>query len=271
MKPLTFTLRQRPDQRLDLSALVPHLLSGRTAAQIERIELQTTRRRVNVGEIFRLRMGDPAKIRIEGACDRLDHVGQAMTNGEIFVDGDVGIQAGRLMAGGCLTVRGSTGPWAASGMKGGVLEILGATDAFLAAPLAGEMAGMRGGIVIVRGRAGERAGDRMRRGTIVIEGEAGAYAGSRMIAGSLIVGRKAGPFPGFLMKRGSIVLGDGCAAISPAFVDCGQHELLVMRLWAGMIHPQSKRAATVLRRPLQRLAGDMAVLGKGEIFIGSRN
>ena len=27
----------------------------------------------------------------------------------------------------------------------------------------------------------------------------------------------------------------------------------------------------LLRRPLQRLAGDMAVLGKGEIFIGSPN
>ena len=53
-------------------------------------------------------------------------------------------------------------------MKGGLLEIRGATGAFLAAPLAGEMAGMRGGLVIVRGRAGERAGDRMRRGTIVI-------------------------------------------------------------------------------------------------------
>ena len=66
------------------------------------------------------------------------------------------------------------------------LEIRGTTGAFLAAPLAGEMAGMRGGLVIVRGHAGERAGDRMRRGTIVIEGEAGAYAGSRMIAGSLL-------------------------------------------------------------------------------------
>ncbi|MGO9397377.1 MAG: formylmethanofuran dehydrogenase subunit C [Xanthobacteraceae bacterium] len=271
MKPLTFTLRQRPDQRLDLSPLVPHLISGRTTAQIERIELQTTRRRVSVGDIFRLRMGDADRIRIEESCDRLDRIGYAMTGGEIFVDGDVGVQAGRLMAGGSLTLRGNTGPWAASGMKGGLLEILGATDAFLAAPLAGEMVGMRGGLVIVRGRAGERAGDRMRRGTIVIEGEAGAYAGSRMIAGSLIVGRKAGPLPGFLMKRGSIVLGDGCAVMSPTFVDCGYHELLAMRLWAGIVDPHSRKAAALLRRPLQRLAGDMAVLGKGEIFIGSRN
>jgi formylmethanofuran dehydrogenase subunit C len=266
---MIFSLRQRPDQRLDLSPLVPDLLAGKTAAQIERIALQTTRSRVDVGEIFRLRMGDAQSIRIEGACERLDRVGQAMTGGEVLVDGDVGTQAGRLLAGGRLILRGNAGPWAASGMKGGVIEIHGAAEDHLGGPLAGEMAGMRGGLVVVRGRAGDRAGDRMRRGTIIIEGGAGAYAGSRMIAGTLIVGREAGALPGFLMKRGTIVLGEGASALSPTFLDCGQHQLLAMRLWAGLIEPQSKRAASLLRRPLRRLAGDMAVLGKGEIFIGS--
>jgi len=269
VKPLTLTLRQRPNQRLDLSPLVPHLIAGRSAAEIERIELQTTGWRVSVGDVFRLRMGEPERIRVDGSCDRLDRIGHAMTGGEVFVDGDVGTQAGRLMTGGSLIITGDTGPWAASGMKGGLLEIRGSTGAFLAAPLAGEMAGMRGGLAIVRGDAGERAGDRMRRGTIVIEGEAGAYAGSRMIAGSLLVAKKAGPLPGYLMKRGSIVLGAGCEALSPTFVDCGYHELLAMRLWAEILHPDSKKAAALLRRPLQRLAGDMAVLGKGEIFIGN--
>jgi len=73
------------------------------------------------------------------------------------------------------------------------------------------------------------------------------------------------------MKRGSIVLGAGCVAMSPTFVDCGHHELLAMRLWAGLVYCYSKRAASLLQRPLQRLAGDVADLGKGEIFIGSRN
>ena len=59
MKPLTLILRQRPEQRLDLSPLVPHLISGRSIAEIERLELQTTRWRVSVGDVFRLRMGDP--------------------------------------------------------------------------------------------------------------------------------------------------------------------------------------------------------------------
>lgn len=271
MKPLVLTLRERPNQRLDLSPLVPHLLAGKTASEIEHIALQTTRRSVDVGEIFQVRMGTPEQLRIEGACDRLDHVGQSMTAGEIFVEGDVGTQAGRLMTGGRLTVGGNAGPWAASGMKGGVLEIHGDAGDHLAGPLAGEMAGMRGGVVAVRGGAGDRAGDRMRRGTIVIEGKAGAFAGSRMIAGTLMVVRKAGPLPGFLMKRGTIVLGEGCSELAPTFVDCGQHQLLAMKLWSAFIDPYSKRAAWLLKRSLRRLAGDTAVLGKGEIFVANGN
>ena len=166
-------------------------------------------------------------------------------------------------------MRGNAGPWAASGMKSGLLQILGAAGDRLGGPLPGEMSGMRGGIVLVRGDAGERAGDRMRRGTIIIEGHAGPYPGSRMIAGTLIVLRSAGLLPGFLLKRGTIVLGGGCGALSPTFVDCGVHQLLANRFMAAMIEPYSKPAAKLMRRPLRRLAGDMAVLGKGEIFVGN--
>ncbi|MGB8633604.1 MAG: formylmethanofuran dehydrogenase subunit C [Xanthobacteraceae bacterium] len=271
MKPLTLTLRQRPDQRLDLSPLVPHGLAGKTAREIEQIDLQTTRRRVKVGDVFQLRMGDVEQIRIQRACDRLDYIGREMSGGEILVEGDVGVQAGRLLAGGRLTVIGNVGPWAASGMKAGVFEIRGAAGERLGGPLAGEIAGMRGGVVVVRGSAGERAGDRMRRGTIIVEGKAGHYAGSRMIAGTLIVRRSAGPLPGYLLKRGTIVLGEGSSVLSPTFVDCGRYELVAMRWLAGMLEPYSKAAVALLRGPLTRFAGDMAILGKGEIFVGNRN
>ena len=267
MKPLVFALDRRPDQRLDLSQLVPDLLGGKRAAEIRNIELQTTRSRVTVGDAFRLTMGDPRFIRIEGACDRLDRIGQGMTGGEIVVEGDVGTQAGRLMRGGRLTINGGAGPFAASAISGGLIEILGAAGDRLGGPLAGEMAGMRGGVVIVRGNAGERAGDRMRRGTIIVEGRAGAYAGSRMIAGTLIVHRKAGSFPGYLMRRGTIVLGEGSDELAPTFVDCGVHDLVAMRLMAAYIARHSPRLARVFRNPLRRLAGDMAVLGKGETFL----
>jgi len=268
VKPLVFTMRVRPEQRLDCSPLVPFRLAGKNAAEIAKIELQTTRARVTVGDVFRLRMGDAAHVRIEGACDRLDQIGQDMNAGEIVIDGDVGIQAGRTMAGGRLTVWGNAGHWVASGMKGGVIEIAGSVGDRIGGPLAGETAGMRGGVVIVRGGAGERAGDKLRRGVIIIERDAGAYAGSRMIAGTLIIRGKAGRLPGYLMRRGTIVLGED-AELSPTFIDCGTHHLVAMRLLAAFAAEHSARAAVLLRRPLRRLAGDMAVLGKGEIFTPS--
>ena len=267
MKPLVLTLRGRPDQRLDLSVLVPQRLAGLTEADIEKIELQTTRQRVVVGDAFRLRMGDAKHIRIEASCDRLDRIAEEMIGGEIVVEGDAGARAGRLMKGGRLTVRGSAGPWAASGMKGGAIEIAGDAGDRLGGPLAGEVAGMRGGVVLVHGRVGERAGDRLRRGTIVVEGGAGAYAGSRMIAGTLVVLGRTGPLPGYLMKRGTIVLGEKSEEMSPTFVDCGVHDLVVLRLMAGFLCGHSVRAGKLLRRPLRRFAGDMASLGKGEIFV----
>jgi formylmethanofuran dehydrogenase subunit C len=266
VKPLVFSLRARPDQRLDLSPLVPHLLAGKTAAEIAAIALGTTRHAATVGDLFRVKMGDPRRLRIDGSCDRFDLVGHAMRDGEIVVDGDVGIRAGRLMSGGRLLVDGDAGPWAASGMTGGTLEISGAAGDRLGGPLPGEMAGMRGGVVIVRGDAGERIGDRLRRGTIVVEGRSGAHAGSRMLAGTLILRRAAGTLPGYLMRRGTIVLGESCNVISPTFVDCGVHDLVATRLLADFVKPYSTRTALLLRAPLRRFAGDMAVLGKGEIL-----
>jgi formylmethanofuran dehydrogenase subunit C len=267
VKPLVLTLNERPAERLDLSPVVPHLIAGKTAREMARINIQTTRRPLTLGEVFRVRMGSAAHIRIENACDRLDWIGHGMTGGEIVVDGDAGSQAGRAMTGGRLTIKGNAGPWAASAMRGGQVEISGHAGDRLGGPLAGEMAGMRGGVVIVRGDVGSRAGDRMRRGTIVVEGRAGAWAGSRMIAGTLVVAGPAGALPGYLMRRGSIVLGSGAGEMSPTFIDCGTHDLIALRLMGMFVGGYSARAGAILRRPLRRLAGDMAVLGKGEIFL----
>ncbi len=265
MSALTFSLRDAPGQRLDLAPLTPERLAGMGEAEIAKIELQTTRARVCVGDVFALRMGGAAEVRIDGH-ERFDRIGCAMTSGAIHVDGDAGIQAGRHMRGGRLTVTGNAGPWAGSGMKGGTLEIKGDAGDRLGGPLAGEMAGMRGGVLVVRGHAGARAADKLRRGMIVIEGDAGDNAGSRMIAGTLIVGGCAGALPGYLMARGSIVLAGGHQALAPTFADCGVHDLVASSLMAQYVRPYSTALATRLRHPWRRLLGDMAVIGKGEIF-----
>jgi len=264
---LTFSLRAPPDQRLDLAPLVPQNLAGKPVAEIERIELQTTRMRATVGDVFRVDQGDPGAIVIEGGAERFDRVGMGLAAGSIRVEGQVGVEAGRRMSGGQLTIRGAAGPFAGSAMKGGTLMIEGDAGERLGGSLSGETIGMSGGILHVRGDAGERAGDRLRRGVILIEGRAGAYAGSRMIAGTLAIGGEAGELPGYLMGRGTILIGRGATLFSPTFGDCGEYELVAARLLASFIAPISARLADLFRGPLRRLAGDLAALGKGEILL----
>ena len=129
MRPLTFTSRAAPAQRLDLSPLTPQNLAGKTAAEIAGIELGTTRVGVTAGDVFRIREGDHAAILIEGGSARFDRVGMGMSAGAIRVEGEVGVEAGRLMSGGQLTIRGAAGPFAGSGMTGGMLEVEGARPA----------------------------------------------------------------------------------------------------------------------------------------------
>ena len=112
---------------------------------------------------------------------------------------------------------------------------------------------MRGGIVMVRGNAGARAGDRLRRGTIVIEGGAGDYAGSRMIAGTLIVRAQGRRAAGLSDEARDDRAGRRRARLSPTFADCGMHRLVAMRLMAGYLKPYSGAPRRCCARPLRRL------------------
>lgn len=266
---MRFTLRAPPDQRLDLSPLTPDRLADLDVKAVERLALNTTRAPLCVADIFRVRGGNADQIAIEGGSARFDYVGRGMTRGELVVEGDAGFAAGRDMGGGRLQIRGNVGPWAASGLRAGQIDIAGDAGERLGGPLAGERLGMAGGVVVVGGNAGERAGDRLRRGLIVIEGAAGRSPASRMIAGTLIVCGDAGGLPGYLMRRGTLVLARAPDPMPPTFVAVGGDGLVFLRLLARTLLAMSPRAARLLRGPIRRFAGDMAVLGKGEMLVTS--
>lgn len=266
MKPFVFTIRQEPAQRLDLSALAPDRIAGRPAAEIEKIEIGTTKTVVRVGDIFGVSIGDPGVVRFEGGSSRFDLVGaRLLPDHSVHVEGDVGAQVGRLAKGGRITVSGSAGAYAASGNAGALIDIGGDVGDFLAAPLAGELGGMSGGRIIVRGNAGARAGDRLRRGVIVIEGDCGEDPGSRLIAGSLVALGAVKGRVGYLNRRGSIVLAKACS-FGPTYIDCGVHSLTFAGLFARSLKTDSPRAAALLSGKLRRYGGDTAVYGKGEIL-----
>lgn len=266
MSSFTFTLRQEPPQRVDLSALTPDRLAGKSVADIEKIEIGTTRASTKVGDVFKIAQGDLKTLRYEGGSSRLDLVGaKLLPEFCIHVEGDVGLQVGRLAKGGRITISGSAGAYAASGNEGAHIEIKGDVGDFLAAPLAGELGGMSGGRVVVRGKAGARAGDRLRRGILIIEGDAGEDLGSRIIAGTVIVLGEAAGRVGYLNRRGSLALAKR-KDFGPTYMDCGAHILTFARLFARSLKADSAAASALLSSKLQRFGGDTAVYGKGEIL-----
>lgn len=262
-------LRAEPEQRLDLSALTPERLSKLARGEVERLALNTTRAQLCVADAFSVYESEPERVVIEGGSSRFDNIGAAISGGELIVVGDAGVCVGRAMSGGRIEIRGNVGGWAASGLTGGQVEIRGDAGERLGGPLAGERTGMSGGAVVLRGNAGERAGDRLRRGLIVIESDAGANPASRMIAGTLVVCGRAGALPGYLMRRGTLVLARAPELLAPTFIPVGGADPTFLRLFERALEPLSRRAASLFAALPRRLAGDMAVLGKGEILIAA--
>jgi len=266
MSGLTLRLREQPPQRCDLSALTPDRLA-KVDGPVERIEIQTTRERLCVGDLLAVEPGDADDIRLEGGSERFDYVGSGMSRGRITVVGDLGQQAGRGMSGGSISVEGNVSRLAGSAMSGGRLEISGDAGPLVGAPLPGEAHGVSGGVIRIGGSVGERAGDRMRRGLIVVEGTAGDHPASRMIGGTIVCFGEAGRHPGYLMQRGTLIVGAGAPELTPTFIDTGIHELVAMRLIARWLLDEGIQGASLLGTRLRRLMGDTAVLGKGEIFV----
>ena len=269
MTAMTFTLREDPPERLDLSPLTPEKLVGMSRRDVEQIRLGLSKRASTVADIFRVTGTDVQNIVFDGGHSRFDRVAAGLTGGLVRVAGDVGAQAGRNMGGGQVLIQGNAGPHAGSGMRGGRLEVIGDVGDHLGAPLAGELAGMNGGMLIVRGGAGAFAADRMRRGLIAILKGSGDYAASRMIAGTLVIAGRTGAMPGFLMRRGSIFLDRAPENLSPSFVECGAPESAFAALLDRYLVAEGIRRLPLLGKAPRRYGGDNAVLGLGEILFPS--
>jgi formylmethanofuran dehydrogenase subunit C len=269
MKALVLTLKERPAQRVDLSSLTPERLAGQTKAAIAAMEVASGNQRLRVDKLFKISGNPGTEIEIRGGCDLLDNIGAGMTQGRMLVKGDAGAYLGAGMSGGTIEVRGSTGAYAATGMRDGEIRIGGSAGDFLAAALPGDHQGMRGGLVLVRGNAAERAGDRMRRGMLLIEGNAGDYCASRMVAGTIAVWGSVGRFPALAMRRGTLLLQQPLAAQLPTFNESGTFPFtfltLLMRSWRGL--PGKFGSAPLSAWQFRRLMGDLANDGRGEILI----
>ena len=266
MSALTLTLRETLPGRLDLSPLLPALLS-QALADLPKLVLRIDTQDVCLGDLFTLAGDDAQDLVLVGDLSRVDRIGAGLAGGTLRVDGHAGAYLGQGMTGSSLTVTGDVAAFAAAALRRGTITIGGNAGDYLGGALPGAMQGMAGGQVVVYGNAGARCGDRMRRGAILVAGSLGAYAGSRMLAGTVLALQGAGAHAGYGMRRGSLMV-RGAVAVDATFADCGTHALPIVRLlfrsWRVLGGEFAGLADQV--RPVRRLVGDRAADGKGEIL-----
>jgi formylmethanofuran dehydrogenase subunit C len=263
------TLRHTPTLRLDMRAIEPSKLAGQALSEVERLPVWQGKQTLQLAEVFRIEqiVGPDDVLLIEGDCSRCDRIGWNMAGGHIELLGSVGDYVGGGLCAGHIRVHGSAGPLAGCEMQGGLLEVGGDVGDFAGAPMPGSMEGMRGGTLVVRGRAGARLGDRMRRGLVLVHGDTGDFTASRIVAGTIAVGGALGAYAAWGMRRGSLVccgsLIEPSATFVPTFHDVGVFWQLLSRSLARHGGP----FASLPCERVQRLAGDLATGGQGELLL----
>lgn len=264
---LTFRLRAAPGEQLNVSALTPSKLAQLSQHEIAHLHIGTSKNQLTAGDVFDISGSASDVVTIEPGDVAVDFAGSEMDGGTLIVDGSVGSYAGRKMRGGKLDIRGSAGNLLASGMSGGMIHVTGSAGDNLGSVIAGDRFGMVGGTVVVGGDIGARAGDKMRRGTVIVKGKTGQGAGTRMIGGTIWAEGGFGPAPGYMMRRGTLI-GSKVERLLPTFVDCGRHDLLIVRILSRHLKATlGELAPNPMPLFIQKIAGDMATIGRGEILL----
>src|SRR3990172_12197470 len=100
--------------------ITPEVFEGKTAAEIAELSVFEGNKEKKLGDLFKIQE-DPAEtpnITINGDAGEVRRVGSGMKNGEILVNGNIGMHLGEKTSGGKITVNGDAGGWAGARMKG---------------------------------------------------------------------------------------------------------------------------------------------------------
>jgi formylmethanofuran dehydrogenase subunit C len=286
MSTTTLRVKTAPGFRVDGSALLPAALAAQSSDEVARIVLHAGNVSCTAGDLFdvsRSDSGDKATLIVEGNVPWLDRVGANLAEGALHVTGTTGDYAGLRMTGGALHIGGDAGAFTGCEMRGGRLTVAGNAGDFTAGALPGDMEGMTGGMLAIAGHAGARLGDRMRRGFVLVGGDAGDFAASRLVAGTICIAGRVGAHHAYGMRRGTLLLLREPERVPPTFVEGGRgfdvFWQLFTRALAALREPLAIAGAAPLNAAFapfftldsralpQRLSGDLAVDGRGELLI----
>jgi formylmethanofuran dehydrogenase subunit C len=237
--------------------ITPDNFQGKTIAEIADLPVYEGNKPKKLSDIFKIEEtpAENPNITINGDIGEVRRVGSGMKNGEIVVNGNVGMHLGEKMRGGKIIVNGNAGQWAGGVMKKGLIEIHGDAGDYLASPYRGVSEGMKGGKIVVDGNVGSDSGCYIRGGLIKIKGNAGPFLGFHMSNGTIQVEKNAGPRLGANMVGGKIVVGGLVQDLMPTFtIDSSKPKVKI----------DDTESA---QGPFYVFLGDLGENGTGKLFI----
>ncbi|TWU49741.1 GltB/FmdC/FwdC-like GXGXG domain-containing protein [Rubripirellula reticaptiva] len=229
----TLTQKQKPPENkvetcaenIDASPIDAKNFGDKSLAEIKKISLG----RQTIGDWFDVQDSDgPDTVELRGDLRRFDHIGAALSSGELKVVGDAGNFLG------------------------------GAAD--------GKRLGMSGGRIVITGNVGDYAGHRMRRGEIWICGNVGRFAAAHMVAGTIVIAGKIGHDFAIGMRRGSLIVSQMPILADGRFSDPVESDFLIASLIAPPETGHLVEFWSRLQdQQVSTRRGDRAVGGQGEI------
>jgi formylmethanofuran dehydrogenase subunit C len=239
------------------SCINPDVFQGKSVPEVAALTVWEGNRKKTLGDLFKIEenKAESPNITVNGDASEIRWVGWNMKNGEIVVNGNIGMHLGEKMTGGKITVQGDAAGWAGSGMKGGLIEIHGNAGDYLASPYRGSSVGMSKGKIIVHGNVGSDVAVFMKGGVIKVQGNAGPFLGFRMRGGTVHIEKNIGNRAGACMTGGKIVVSGVLEGMLPTFT--------IDRVKAKVKIEEGEKAAG----PFYVFLGDLAEMGHGKLFI----
>ena len=235
----------------------PDIFKGKSLTEIAELSVNEGNRKKKLSDLFKIDnySSETPSITINSDVSKVKRICMGMEEGEVIINGNVGMHLGEKMTGGKIVVNGNVSGWAGSAMKGGTIEIHGDASDYLASPYRGTSIGMRGGEIIVDGNIGSDCACYMKGGVIKIRGSAGPFLGFHMIKGTIWVEKECKTRVGTSMTGGKIIVSGFLEEVMPTFtVDDIKPKV--------KIDDKEKAAG-----PFYVFSGDLAEHGKGKLYV----
>ncbi|MCU0631447.1 MAG: formylmethanofuran dehydrogenase subunit C [Methanolinea sp.] len=193
---------------------------------------------------------DQVEVVLTGNTGMIKRVGEYMNAGRIIIEGDIGMHCGNFMSAGEIIIRGNADAWLGREMRGGRILCEGNASHYCAAGYRGEKRGMRGGIMEVKGNAGDFTAEYLSGGDVIIHGNCGDLPGVEMRGGTLVIGGECAR-PCGNMTGGTCMVFGKAQRVLPTFRSNGSQDMD----YAGK------------RYRMNLFRGDVANRGKGTLMI----